>query len=78
MIHTTSNLVEYIFYPLRDLAAGYGYEVGAMRIPEHQRFVNHLIEKFNLKTTKFYNDTALNDYFINGVRVSDCLSNLNI
>ena len=55
----------------RDLPDGYQTEVGAMRIPTHQRFVNFLIEKFNLEMSPFYNTSADNYFYIRGKKVGD-------
>lgn len=54
----------------RDLPDGYQTEVGAMRIPNHHRFVHFLIDKFNVKMSPFYNTSADNYFYIRGKRIS--------
>ena len=56
----------------RDLKDSWKVEVGAMRLPHHHRFTHHLIQKFGLKTSLFYNKHADDYFYFRGLKVKEC------
>lgn len=43
-----------------------------MRLPHHHRFTHHLIQKFGLKTSLFYNKHADDYFYFRGLKVKEC------